>query len=221
MEEQDERGYPPIQTPGAQVVEYATPPALNAEARRSVIYGSLLFVPFVTGFLAMRSGRRGAKLAEYTGVGRRTSLLGFMLGVANFMIWAGIIVSLPFAYMRARDAAETVQCTSQMRQLSVGIMMYATANGGWTPPTLNAALPGSTPLACPALKGGPSNYVYVAKSIRINSVSPSKYVTIYEPITNHSRGTNIAFLDGHVECVSAARAQKMIKDVNSGLNPPP
>ncbi len=222
MEEQDERGYPPIPTQPTQVVEYATPPSLNAEARRSIIFGALLFVPFVTGFLAMRCGRRGAKLAEQTGVGRRTSLLGFMLGVANFMIWAGIIVSLPMAYYRARDAAETVQCMSQLRQLSVGIMMYATANGGWAPPTLNAALPGSTPLACPALKGGPSNYVYVAKSIRINSVSkPSDYVTIYEPITNHARGTNIAFLDGHVECVQTTRAQKMIKDVNSGLNPPP
>jgi prepilin-type processing-associated H-X9-DG protein len=220
MEEHDERGSSPDRTP-VQVVEYATPRAVNADARRSILFGALLIVPFVTGFLAMRSGRRGAKIAEVTGIGRRTSLLGFMLGVANFIIWAGIITSLPMAVTRARDAAEMVQCASQLRQLSIGIFMYATSNGGWTPPTLNAAMPGVAPFACPALKGGASNYVYVAKSIRMNSVPAANYVTIYEPIGNHSRGANIAFLDGHVEMVPTARAQKMIKDVNSGLNPPP
>jgi prepilin-type processing-associated H-X9-DG protein len=223
MQEQDERGYPPDPAPTpVQVVEYATPREVNADARRSILFGALLIVPFVTGFLAMRSARRGAKIAEATGIGRRTSLLGFMLGVANFMIWAVIIASLPMAVMRARDAAETVQCLSQLRQLSVGIFMYASSNGGWTPPSLNAAMPGATPFACPALKGGPSNYVYIGKGIRMNLVPrPSDYVTIYEPLTNHARGANFAFLDGHVEMVPPARAQKMINDLNSGLNPPP
>ncbi|HTL31284.1 MAG TPA: hypothetical protein VL282_18775 [Tepidisphaeraceae bacterium] len=223
MTEPDERGYRegesdsiPAPTP---VVEYATPPRLNADARRSLIYGSLLMVPFVTGFLAMRFGQKGARIAEQTGIGRRTSLIGFILGVANLIIWIVIAVSLPFAVVRARQQAQMVQCASQLRSLTIGIYAYANGNSGWTPPSLNIALIGIPVYACPAA-GGFSNYVYVAKSIRMNTVRGSDYVTIYEPPTNHARGSNFAFLDGHVEMVPPARAQKIIAELNAGFNPP-
>jgi prepilin-type processing-associated H-X9-DG protein len=98
--------------------------------------------------------------------------------------------------------------------------MYANNNGGWTPPSINLAATGIPMFTCPAVPSGPSNYVYVAKPIRINSVRASDYVTIYEPLTNHSRGSNFAFLDGHVEMIPPARAQKMISDLNAGINPP-
>jgi prepilin-type processing-associated H-X9-DG protein len=190
---------------------------VNADARRSLIYGALLPVPFVTGYLAMRHGMRGAKIAQETGIGRRTSLIGFMLGVANVMLWAVILISLPFAYANARRAQQQTQCLSQLRQMSIGIIMYATANKGWTPPTLAAA--GVLPMTCPAANGT-ANYVYVGKSIPINSVRASSYVTIYEPVTNHARGTNMAFLDGHAEMVPPASAQKIINELNAGFNPP-
>lgn len=217
----DERGYSAQRPQPAQVVEYATAPRLNGEARRSLIYVALIIVPFVTGFLAMRHGRRGAQIAEETGIGRRTSLIGFMLGVANFILWVVILISLPFAVTNARRAQQQTQCMSQLRQMSIGIFMYVQTNGGWIPPTLTVAGTGVPMFTCPAAPTGTSNYVYVAKPIRMNSVSrPSAYVTIYEPLTNHARGASIAFLDGHVEMVPPARAQKIINELNAGFNPP-
>jgi prepilin-type processing-associated H-X9-DG protein len=230
MDKPDERGYVEAPTQAderadpsqpAPVVEYATPPNVNGEARRSLIYGALLPVPFVTGYLAMRHGRRGARIAEETGIGRRTSLIGFMLGVANFILWTVIVIALPPTITNARRQAQTVQCLSQMRQMSVGIFMYANANGGWTPPALNLATTGIPSFTCPAAPAGASNYVYVVKPIRINSVPrPSAYVTIYEPPTNHVNLINFAYLDGHCESIPLARAQKIINELNAGFNPP-
>jgi prepilin-type processing-associated H-X9-DG protein len=229
MDKPDERGYVEVRTQAddrdpnqaTPVVEYATPRNANPEARRSLVYGALLAVPFVTGYLAMRHGRRGAQIAEETGAGRRASLIGFMLGVANFILWIAILIVLPPAIINARRHAQAVQCLSQMRQMSVGIFMYANKNGGWTPPALTLATTGIPSFTCPAAPAGASNYVYVVKPIRMASVrSPSTYITMYEPPTNHGKVVNFAYLDGHCESLPLARAQKVINELNGGFNPP-
>jgi prepilin-type processing-associated H-X9-DG protein len=129
------------------------------------------------------------------------------------------VISVPFAALRARQAAQVVQCMSQLRQLSVSMMMYASANGGWIPAALPALPSGAIP-SCPAAPGTP-NYIYATPQVRIGAIaSPSTYVTMYEPITNHARGVNFAYLDGHVAFISPARAQKMINELKAGYNPP-
>lgn len=48
------------------------------------------------------------------------------------------------------------------------------------------------------------------------------HVLLYEPLSNHNdTGANFLFADGHVEWLDQHLARKVIRDLQSGKNPPP
>ena len=69
------------------VLAYASPVPRNRDATLSLILGLLLFVPFVTGALAIRYGRRGQREAEnLSGRGRDLARMGIFLGWFNLVL---------------------------------------------------------------------------------------------------------------------------------------
>src|SRR4051812_716193 len=95
------------------VVDYAPQRPVNRPATASLGWGLLLFVPFIAGILAIRFRRRGRPLARTLGgEGRGRARAGILLGWINVVLSVLFIASLPPAFIKARRAAETVQCLS-------------------------------------------------------------------------------------------------------------
>jgi prepilin-type processing-associated H-X9-DG protein len=202
-----------------QVIEYEpSHPKRNPSARRSVMYGLMLFVPFITGAFAIREARWGFKTAAVNGAGRRTAEAGLVLGVANLVLWVFLAVALPPEIIRMREGARQVACLSQMRQMAADVFTYSTVNKGWFPPTLNAK--GVRVFSCPNVSG-PSNYVYVLGGMRQTTAVPTAtFVMMYEPPGNHPHAVNFAYADGHCESIPTATAVKVMAELSAGFNPP-
>ena len=227
------------------VIGYATPAPSNTPAVLSLVTGVLIFVPFL-GIATIALARRGITLAQ-AGAGRyRLARIGFILGVLNLVFTLIGVVSLPPAIISARRQALRVQCMTNLRQLGMVEMMYATSNRGFTPANFDDlvsatgtyARPGAiaTLLSCPACANDPtkkpatvgtkvnSNYIFLRPVQKIGSraVPPHRAIIAYEPLTNHDgRGSAFLFLDGHCAWFEAAQATKVISELTAGQNPPP
>jgi prepilin-type processing-associated H-X9-DG protein len=198
------------------------------------VFGILGFVPFVTGILAIRYGRRGLArvAAEPRAGGAGKSRAGVVLGVVSLVAWSIGVLVLPPALIRAREQARFVQCASNLRQIGMAAQMYANQNRGFLPPTLDDVIAPSliTPqvLECPAAKGDPSKppassgkygnygYVYLGAGRRIQSFGVAAASTTplaYELPTNHGANSgliNVLYLDGHVEALQGPAAQAVL-----------
>ena len=71
-------------------------------------------------------------------------------------------------------------------------------------------------LSCPV---GAQPYVYVGKGRDIATLG-SRFVTVYEPITAHEDGAHFLFADRHVEWMDKAKAETVIRQLETGHNPP-
>jgi hypothetical protein len=80
--------------------------------------------------------------------------------------------------MRARQQAIRVQCMSQLRQIGMATMMYASSNGGYFPPTLDELTKtGTIPAAmftCPACAGDPTKPAEPPKPAEAKPAEPEK-----------------------------------------------
>ena len=207
----------------------------NTPATAGLICGVLLFVPYVAGIAAILLGRAGRRRAdELGGRGRRAAQAAVVLGVINLAL-AVLLTAASFpARAHARRKAMQIQCMSNMRQLSIAMMMYAQDSRGAVPPNLDVLLKylGGPPAVatvctCPeAAKhmvppastgfGTKYSYVYVAPPVqRLAQIrSPANEPAVYEPLANHGgRGANVAYWDGHVEWHNAAAAQALIAKI--------
>ena len=225
------------------VMSYAAPRSTNQAAVLSVIFGLLFFIPLaVPGVAAIVFGRRGVKAAEQDAAGRRgLARLGILLGVLNLFLSLAAAVVLPVQLRIGGQQSLDVQCLSNMRQLGIGLMIYANANKGFLPPTLDElAAPGLVPatvFACPACGANPakppvfvgvkvsSHYHYLRPAAKLTQVrgNPSRVVLLYEPVTNHDgRGVNLLFADGHAERMPVSPATtQVVAELVAGQNPPP
>jgi prepilin-type processing-associated H-X9-DG protein len=227
--------------PVVAVIDYPTQSAGNPAASRALLFGLLGFVPFVTGALAIRYGRRGLATAAAEpragGIGKARA--GVVLGVISLVVWTIALLSLPPAVIKARRAAMYVQCASQLRQIGMAAQMYAVQNRGFLPATLDDLVtPSFIPaqlLICPAANGDASkppasrgkfgnySYVYLGVGRRIQSIpSPANTPLAYEPPTNHAgdRGEiNVVYVDGHVELLTGPAAQ-LVRALAPSSSPP-
>ena len=143
---------------------------------------------------------------------------------------------------RARESAQRVKCSSNLRQIGQAILLYANDNNDVYPDGLPELLLtqdlGSYVMICPStsdmpasgpttqdvvasfLKGKHLSYIYVGKGLSSATVSPDMVIA-YEPLSNHSGdGMNVLYGDGHVPWVNKAMAKKILDELNAGHNPP-
>lgn len=124
------------------------------------------------------------------------------------------------ALERARESARQTACMSQMRQLGMGIMMYANDHKGQLPPDLGALLPylggNALIMICPDAQNnltpapadpkerakwvdGHSSYEYLLPNIKMTSIQNSAtQIMVREKSAVHDGKMNVLFADGHV-----------------------
>jgi prepilin-type processing-associated H-X9-DG protein len=233
---------PPAAETPTPVIAYATPVDRNSAATVSIAFGALFFIPvIVPGVLAIVYGRRGVANAGERALGRGSlARAGIILGVINLLLSAIALVVVPAAMVRARQQAQMIQCASQLRQLGIGVMMYASSSRGFLPPSLDDLAPflggpASPIFTCPVCVGDPakppvttgklvsSSYVLLQPAARLILIpKAARTVLIYEPLTDHDgRGSNFLFVDGHVEWLTGPSAAQAIAGLKAGQNPPP
>jgi prepilin-type processing-associated H-X9-DG protein len=140
----------------------------------------------------------------------------------------------------AREPALRIRCSSNLKQISLGAIMYANAHGGHFPDDLDTIFqeedippyvftcPASavdlpvaptTQATYSALKQqGHLSYIYVGKGLTIEA--PSDVVLLYEPLSDHSGdGMNVCFADGHVEWLTSSEAKSILQQADAGVRP--
>lgn len=144
------------------------------------------------------------------------------LRVILAVVAAGAI--LAFAYLaldRAREHANRVHCTDNLRQIAVACLEYADANGGRFPNTLGQLGPrsGLDPAVFRCPNAGRSPHVYVGKGLTAGT-RPAAIVA-YEPLENHAgRGINVVYTDAGGDWLAPDEARRVIAELQLGHNPP-
>lgn len=208
----------------------ASPTGGNGMAITSLVLGILslacgLLAPvgLILGIIAMNKSKRN------NGAGWGLALAGTIVsGCMLLLIPIYLAMFLP-AFAKAKMRAQTVNCINHEKQLSVAMIMYASDNGGRFPPAAtwcDAIKPqvGSAPDVFHCVGGDasqPSHYAFNSRldGREISKVNPNT-VMLFETtggwnqsggrelMLTRSRHGNmyvVAFADGHVASVSAAR----------------
>ena len=175
--------------------------------------------------------------------GKGLAITGIITGGLSLLCIPAILISILLPSLnRAREAANRIHCSSNMRQIGLAIKMYANEFGGRegkNPPDLAVVLATQdiTPdvFCCPTSNDTPltgtvatpqqltagsgvCSYVYVPG---LTDYSSADAVLLYEPLTNHTGdGCNFLYADGHVDWIAKTQAQQIIAQLRAGTNPP-
>jgi hypothetical protein len=174
-------------------------------------------------------GRLGGRGLAWSGIG--VSLVAVLI----LPIWGAITFPV---FMRAREAAKTVTCVSNAKQLTLGVIMYAQDHGERFPAAdkwCDEILPhvkDQDVFRCPNVPGAKSGYAFnVALSGRAlgEIADPARTVLIYESnlgwngaggpesvvspprhFMSSGKAIVIGFVDGHVRTVSSAELPQLV-----------
>lgn len=130
--------------------------------------------------------------------------------------------------LNARTQATRIQVASNLRQLDMGVMMYANDHKEQFPKDLggdvSAYLGGADGFkrlwVDPLRPNQQKPYVYLKLADKMSDVKdPAQAVMIYENHTTWDNGINVAFADGHVEWVADEKQFKQMLDDTKKNNP--
>ena len=157
-------------------------------------------------------------------------------GLAIAGVGAGMLVP---ALARARGQARHVQSMNNLRQLTLGMIMYAQDQGGELPPSLDAliekgmledgkvlvAAGDPNPPARPNRR--PSSYVYflddhAGVKIKLEAIeNPAQTPVAWERQPFFRGRRNVAFADGHVQSMMEQEFQQALARLRALLKPKP
>ncbi|HEX8342443.1 MAG TPA: hypothetical protein VF624_16185 [Tepidisphaeraceae bacterium] len=164
------------------------------------------------------------------------ALAAGLLGIASLFVPRGI---LP----QPHENYAVTQSVSNMRQIGLGLRMYAAESSGAFPPDLATlaatqdlpagvfiAMRSQLDRAAPDPDGkwahkivpsGPHcSYVYAYRPDFTDQM-PASTVVLYEPPSiNPDGGANVLYADGHTNWLDAKTAKAVIDQVAAGINPP-
>jgi prepilin-type processing-associated H-X9-DG protein len=159
---------------------------------------------------------------------------GAMMAVGVGGASLGTSILLP-SLNRARETANRVKSASNLKQIGLGMMLYANENRGkypadfgelirtqdlvaevFTSPRTQTSLPPdlNTPDKAAAFVVEQSDYVYLGAGM--NNSAPAESILAYEKPDGLDDGINILFGDGHVEFVHMGHALEMIEAAKAG-----
>ncbi len=195
----------------------------------SLICGIFFCIP-LTSILALIFGIIGINQTKGgRAKGHGIAIAGTVLGGVGLVLipFMALMISILLPSLnKARETANRAKCASNMHQIGLAILLYQNDNHHAYPPdlqTLAQAEPISTAVfVCPSSNdtpapdaahlnsGGHLSYVYVGADLDPNAVQSSD-IMLYENAADHTgNGTNILFVDGHVEWFNAAAAKRLI-----------
>lgn len=164
------------------------------------------------------------------------------VGLGATCLVLAVIVFSPL-FRKRHEAPTRRGCSSNLRQIGQGLLLYTNDHGPQYPPTLELLIemaelsPGV--FVCPSAAHRPAagattreivanfrkdpkahcSYVYLGATMHANL--PAEHVVAYEPPENHcGEGMNVLYNDGHVEWADAAEAKWIISELSAGRNPP-
>lgn len=161
-----------------------------------------------------------------------------IISVVVLSLFAGAYFALPML-KPPRIESHVAECSSNMRQIGLAMMMYANEFGGKFPDSLHEILEKEDITAevfvCPSTndsrairpttqatldqfdQAGHCSYIYLGKGLT-NQCDP-RTVVLYEPSSNHHGGLNVLFADGHAEFFSGAMAQSFLRSIANPQTP--
>jgi prepilin-type processing-associated H-X9-DG protein len=182
--------------------------------------GPLTGIPaLIMGIIALKNIRSsGGRLA-----GEGMAMGGVITGGISFVMIAVMAMMagmlLP-ALARAREEARKAVCKSNLKNIGLGMMMYAQDNDNQFPAKLSQLYPEY--LTDLDLFMCPSSGKTITSADQIDTKTPyvlvpgvplgsgGAVVLAYERRGMHEGGTNVLFADGHVEWVSGNRLDQLI-----------
>ena len=128
--------------------------------------------------------------------------------------------------IQSRNAASRVVVMNNLRQLSIGVTMYANEHAGQLPKDVGPEVqkylgPDPQKLWIDPLRPNEKKpYVYLKLADKIADVKdPQSAVMIYENHTTWDSGINVTFADGHGEWVANEKQFKSMLDQTKKNNP--
>lgn len=118
---------------------------------------------------------------------------------------------------RARAQASRITCMNNLRQIGLGLLMYADDHKDKLPPELTFSIIGkylgSNPriLKCPTTR---REDPYVYRGATLTTADAPWMITVHDKKGNHQGGRNVAFLDAHAEWITEERFLKLIEKDN-------
>ncbi len=214
------------------------PPESNRLAVASLILGIAGYITcgitavigLVMGIIAMvqNSNKKSSAGSNYALWGVITSAIAIAL-VPVIAIMAAIAFPV---FAKSREAARTTECMSNMKQLCMGMMMYANDNNDTLPPSdkwvdsISPYIKYKELFNCPSVGGDYICYAMnrnLSKTVNTKIYKPFNSVMIYESIREtgnpaggvdllpapgrHSGANSIGFADGHVKMVFDSNIQ--------------
>jgi hypothetical protein len=161
----------------------------------------------------------------------------FRAGAYELMVVLGIVALIVLiispSYVRWRDEREARADTRNLSRVGMGTLLYANDHAGKLPRTIAEMVGpyfGQMPV-CPRAQrlglsppdGGPAGgFVYLRAAERLDAVpSPATTVMAYEPLVYHDNvGMDVLFYDGHCVWIQQRDAEKMLRELAAGRNPP-
>lgn len=187
--------------------------------------GITALVGLVLGLIALvKVNRSGGQLS-----GRGLAIAGICTSALFLLMVPMYAAMLLPALARAKSKAQSINCMNNVKQLSLGVMMYANAHGDKFPPADQwcdsiSAQVSPTVFRCPGdSQGSRSDYAFNQKLSELpmsKVTNPSRTVLIFESdggwnqqggrelVLKHSRHAGriiVGFADGHVEVVSSSQ----------------
>jgi prepilin-type processing-associated H-X9-DG protein len=218
-------GPPPYGQPGGYPGgQYGGPPqsaATSGWATASLILGILsFFVPFAGSLAAIITGAVGInKTGPGKAGGRGLAVAGLSMGIASILIgFVMVSIMLP-ALSKAREAANQIKCSANLRQIGNAVFTFANANNGKLPPALDSAtlgsyLNGSVPV-CP-VDGQPYHYVKPTESNIAKIRDADMRVIAYDDPQHHDGKMIALFADGHTATLDKDTTARVLAKINAG-----
>jgi hypothetical protein len=137
--------------------------------------------------------------------GRRVAIAGLVMGYTALAIFATMMVLIQFGSW-GHGQHPDIACTSNVKQMLLGLYMYAEDYGGFLPADLNAIRPylgHDKILLCPGVKKHRGrhgcDYVYYGAGLkRPDLTTPAQTVLVADKPGNHPAVIVVGFADGHV-----------------------
>ena len=157
----------------------------------------------------------------YAGVMRSNLSAAQLQVAAPMLVYSGML--LP-ALNQAREKARRISCVNNVKQVMLGLTMYANDHDSRFPADNGAAglntlvkddyLTDFTCYICPSAtddKGSGNltedtcSYIYLGGTDLAKEQAPSKLPVVFDKPGNHRKGVSVGFADGHVEQIDLPR----------------